>query len=33
MQNEVFKTVLANYHRKCEDLWITLTKVPIFGEN
>ena len=37
MQSEVFwpnNSLLANCHHNCiEDLWITLTRGPIFGEN
>ena len=27
------KTLQANYHHNCINLWITLTKGPVFGEN
>ena len=27
------KTLQASYHHNCINLWITLTKGPVFGEN
>ena len=27
------KTLLVNYHHNCINVWITLTKGPIFGKN